>query len=121
VGYTFSLDDETTMLWVIRKKVSGGAMDNQSFLAGARKNLDSLKVLQKTFPVPRQLVSYRAGLPPQLAARIKEVLMRLDKSEEGRKVLQNFERTAKFDELPDQSLNPLLNAEKLIAAEFAAK
>jgi hypothetical protein len=42
----------------------------------------------------------------------------MNQSEEGRKALQEFERTAKFDEIPDQAMAPLLKSMKFIEAEL---
>jgi phosphonate transport system substrate-binding protein len=39
VGYVFSGSDESTMVWVLRKKLQAGAMDNHSFLREAREYL----------------------------------------------------------------------------------
>ena len=118
VGYVFSYDDESTMVWVLRGKVSAGAIDNQNYLKKAGKSLDSLKIIHRTFSFPRHIVSYRSDLSPKLVARIKEVLIKMDQSEEGRKALKDFEKTTKFDELPDQAVTPLLQARKFIAVEI---
>jgi phosphonate transport system substrate-binding protein len=121
VGYVFSYGDDNTMVWVLRGKVLAGAMDNHSYLKEGGKNLDSLKILHRTFSIPRQIVSHRADLPAELGARIKEILIKMDQSEEGKKTLQDFEKTTKFDELPDQSMPPLLKLQKFIDAELEVK
>jgi phosphonate transport system substrate-binding protein len=121
VGYVFSQADENTILWVLRKRVMAGATDEQSYEKEARGNLDSLKVIEISYSLPRHVVSYRADLPPKLIARIKEILIGMDQSEEGRKVLKEFESTTKFDELSDQAMAPLLKSVKLIHAELGMK
>lgn len=121
VGYVFSHDDESTMAWVLRGKVTAGALDNQTYLKEARENVSSLKIVDKTFPIPRQIVSYRIDLPPKLVTRIKEILTQMDQSEEGKKALKDFEGTTKFDQLTDQAMAPLLKAQKFIDAEFGLK
>jgi phosphonate transport system substrate-binding protein len=121
VGYIFSLEDENTMVWVLRGKVMAGAMDNQKYPKEARGNLNSLKTIYKTSSFPRQIVSYRADLPSKLVARIKEILIKMDQSEEGKKALQDFERTTKFDELPDQSMAYLLKLQKSVDSELGLK
>ena len=118
VGYVFTLDDESTMVWVLRGKVISGAMDNQNYLREARGSVDSLKILYKSFSLPRHIVSYRADLAPHLVARIKEILTKMDQSEEGRKTLQDFEKTTKFDELTDHAMAPLLKAGEFISHEL---
>ncbi len=118
VGYTFSWEDENTMLWVFRKKVSAGAIDNQNYVKEAKDNIESLKIIFKSFPIPRQIVSYRADLDQKIVDRIKEILIKMDKSENGRKTLQEFEMTTKFDEIPDHNITFLLDLQKFIDVAF---
>ncbi len=117
VGYVFSRGDENTMLWVLRGKVMAGAMDNQKYPNEARGNLNSLRIVYKSSSFPRHIVSYRADLPVNLVAKIKETLIKMDQSEEGKKLLQQFEKS-KFDEIPDRSIEPLLKAGKFIDVEL---
>lgn len=121
VGYVFTNDNESTMVWVLRGKVVAGAMDHQSYEKEARADLGNLKIIGETFSLPRHIVSYRGGLPAKLVGRIKEILIKMDQSAEGRKTLQDFEKTVKFDELPDQSMAPLFKAGKFIDSEFGLK
>ena len=118
VAYLFSEEDENTMWWVIKGKVTAGAMDQANFEQEAKGEIGQLKILHKTFSIPRQIVSHRADLSEPLVAKIKQVLTQMDKSEEGKKTLQAFERTAKFDELTAQSMAPLVQQHKLIDAEL---
>lgn len=121
VGYIFSNDNENTMVWVLRKKVMAGALDNQSYEKEARGELKSLKILYKTFSFPRHIVSYRADLTALLVAKIKEILLKMHESEEGEKTLKEFENTARFDELPEKAMAPFLKAGKFIDAELGIK
>ncbi|MBI4528089.1 MAG: phosphate/phosphite/phosphonate ABC transporter substrate-binding protein [Deltaproteobacteria bacterium] len=121
VGYVFSYDDENTLVWVLRRKVSAGATDDQSFKSYAKGNLGTLKVIHETFPIPRQIAAYRADLDPKLVARIREILINMDQMPMGRKALQAFERTTKFDELPDQAIAPVLKERRFVDAEFGIK
>ena len=68
--------------------------------------------------VPRHVVSARAGLAQDLLARIKQILTQMDQSEEGKKVLQQFDRTSKFDELSEQNATLIQKIRKLIEAEI---
>lgn len=121
VGYVFSYADENTMLWVLRRAVSAGAMDNQTYFKQAGADLPHLKIIHKSFPIPRHILSYRADLPARLVARIKEVLLRMDQSEDGKKALQDFEKTTKFDELSEQSLAPLLKLAQWAQEDLGAQ
>jgi len=121
VGYIFSLDDENTMIWVVRGKVAASVMDNQTYVKQALPHLKNLKVLYQTFSFPRHVVSHRADLPGDLLAKIKETLIQMDQSDQGKKALEKFERTTKFDEIPEQGIAPLLKAGKWIDAELGLK
>lgn len=121
VGYVFVGDDPNILLAVLKSKVSAGVLNNQNYPKEARGYLDSLKVIYETFSLPRQIVSYRQDLDPKLVARIKEILIKMDQSEEGRKALQDFENTTKFDELPPQAMTQLSNALQFIDAELGIK
>src|SRR5262245_25943012 len=83
----------------------------------AKGNLPSLRVIYQTVAIPRHIISYRADLPLPLVVRIKDILIQMDAMEEGKKVLQAFEGTAKFDEIPAQTMDllsqwiPFINTE----------
>lgn len=121
VGYVFSIADENIMLWVLRKKVIAGAIDDSGYEKEAKSNLNSLKVIEKSNLVPRHIVSYRADLPPKLVTRIKEILTGMDQSEEGKKALKDFESTSKFDAISDQAMVPFLKAMKHFSSELGVK
>jgi phosphonate transport system substrate-binding protein len=121
IGYVFSGDDENTLLWVLRNKVSAGAIDNVGYRRKAGKGMESLKIIHETLPIPRHIVSYRADLPLPWVAKIKETLIQMDRSEIGRKVLKDFEKTKKFDELPSSSMAGLLNAGRYIDSEYGVR
>lgn len=121
VGYVFTYEDETTMIWVLRGKAAAGATDNQKYERDAREKIHSLKVLDRSAPFPRQIVSLRAGLAEKLAARIKEILIGMQATEEGKKTLRDFEKTAKFDEIPAPSLARLTKANKWIGLELGLR
>ncbi len=109
IGYIFSGDDETTTVWVLRKRVAAGALNSKNFKQMAKDGFSNLKVLTETINLPRHVVSHRADLNPELVAAIEEVLLNMDKDEDGRKVLNNFEKTTKFDKF-DSSVDGFTNA-----------
>lgn len=118
VSYTFAGSDENTMQWVLNGEITAGAMDHQRYVKEARARVNEIKILEKTPSVPRHVVGVRGDFPPNLLSRIKEILMRMDRSEGGRKVLQDFEQTVKFDDLTEQNLALAQKLKKLIEAEL---
>jgi phosphonate transport system substrate-binding protein len=117
LGYIFSHVDSNTILLVLNKVAAAGAIDNQKYLT-LQKNLDSLKILHETEAFPRQIVSYREDLPTKLVARVKHLLLSMPRIEEGQQVLQAFEETTKFDEIPDRDLKLVDGLRKHIDAEL---
>ena len=84
-GYTFTGAEENTMLWVLRGKVGAGVIDDQIYANLAGKNLDQLRIIHRTFSIPRHIVSHRADLPPRLVTRIKDILIRMQISADIRR------------------------------------
>lgn len=118
IGYAFSLHDENTVAWVLRGKVIAGATDDYTYQRQTHRFPNSLKVIYTTSSFPRHVVSYRADLAPKLVTKIKEILMQMDQSQEGRSALKEFEGTTKFDELPGSSMAQLLKVRKFVEAEL---
>ena len=118
IGYVFSLHDENTVEWVLRGIVSAGATDDYTYQRQTHRYPNSLEVIHTTSSFPRHLVSYRADLAPKLVTKIKEILIQMDQSQEGRSALKEFERTIMFDELPNSSTAQLLKVRKFVEAEL---
>ncbi|MDJ0717373.1 MAG: phosphate/phosphite/phosphonate ABC transporter substrate-binding protein [Prochloraceae cyanobacterium] len=101
VGYIFSGDDENVIQWVLKGWVAAGVLDNLNFKEIPPQIRAQLKVLARTEAVPRQLVLVREDLDPKLVSAIKTILIDMDKTPEGRDLLQKLEKTTKFDEFPE--------------------
>lgn len=100
VGYLFSDDDRNTMLWVLRKKVSIGTMNETSYKRLAKKRLNDLQVIASSIWVPRHVVSHAPGMKTDLVEAIKKTLIQMHESEEGKSALKGFANTTGFDEFP---------------------
>ena len=116
VGYVFSHGDSNTMLLVLNRVVAVGAIDDQKYRTLA-KNLDSLKVLHETVSFSRQVVSCRADLPAKLVAKVKEIFLNMNQTDDGRKVLETFENTTKFDEIPARDVDLVAGLRKHVHDE----
>ena len=117
VGYVFSHSDSQTIFLVSSGAVAAGATDDQKYLTSAR-NIDSFKIVHETNSFPRQIASHRADLPAKLAMRVKEVLLNMHQSDEGRQVLRAFEGTTKFEEIPARDLELSATLRKQVDAEL---
>ena len=100
VGYVFSNDSENTMFWVLKGKVTAGAVNEEYFGMLAGRRADELRVLYRTKTLPRNIVCARASLDPELMSAIVDVLLSMKDDDEGRSVLQAFEGTTDFDRFP---------------------
>lgn len=104
VGYMFSGDTRNTVAWVLYDRVMAGAIPNSDFNMLKEEQRAQLAIIYESVLIPRHVVAYRADLAPTLAMRIKEILVSMDKTEAGRKVLATFENTQKFDDIPPDSM-----------------
>jgi phosphonate transport system substrate-binding protein len=100
VGYEFSGDDINSLVWVLSGRIDAGAMSYNNLNRLASKQLKKLRVIHSTIAVPRHIVSIRSDLDPVLASKIKNILLQMHSTKRGQKILQQFKKTTKFDEIP---------------------
>jgi phosphonate transport system substrate-binding protein len=117
VGYVFTHGDTNTVFSVMNGEVAAGATDDQKYFTLA-KNLDNFNILHETGLFSRQIVSHRLDLPAPLLKRVREILLHMPQTEEGRKALQAFEGTTKFDEIPVRDLELMTRLKKYVDAEL---
>ncbi len=103
--YRFGYDNETQITWLERGKVQAAAMSEADFNDLASTALTPLRILLTTAEVPYHVVVHRSGLDKPLITRLKMVLQQADQSKLGRVMLQQFERTTRFDDIPQSLLN----------------
>jgi phosphonate transport system substrate-binding protein len=108
IGYVFTTksggDPSNTLEWVLNKKVAAGAAEQQFFVQLPEATRARLTILAETESVARQVVVARSGLEPALLQAITTLLLDMDKSPEGRTVLETFQQTTRFDELSPEAL-----------------
>ncbi len=106
VGYVFSYEDENSIEWLLSGKVAAAAMDNQSFDKLSAEIKEKAIVLAKTEKIARNLVMVRGDLQPDQIDAISSILLEMDRTAEGKAVLEKFAQTTKFDQFPTkESLN----------------
>jgi hypothetical protein len=67
------------------------------------------------------MVAHRASYDPALVAAVRGVFTRMDADDEGRGVLQAFDKTTKFDALPadsDAVLETIAGLANLVAGDL---
>ncbi len=101
IGYIFAYGDENVLAWVLQGKTAGAAIPNHDY-----ENLDSdqksqVVILAETPSVPRHIALASPEMEPELVEKITNLLLEIDQTTEGQSVLESFEETSKFDELPN--------------------
>ena len=103
VGYVFANTDANLAAWVHKRLVDAGGFSDQDWDQLQRVSeafRRDLVVIHTTDPVPRAMELVSAGMPPEVAARLKEVLLGASQDPQAREALRQFFRTTGFYE-PD--------------------
>jgi phosphonate transport system substrate-binding protein len=100
IGYIFTHSTNKSIELVLAGKAAAGAFSNDDYGRLDDKGKAALSVLAETETFPRNLVSIRKDLDNATTQRLKEVLLGMHEDPEGRKILERFDGTAKFDPLP---------------------
>jgi phosphonate transport system substrate-binding protein len=102
VNYSFTGDDETTLVWVLDGKIDAGALNNVALdrLAGARR--DELAIVHRTEAIPRHLVACTATIAPEHQAALRQALFTMHDTAQGRDALAAFSQTSRFDAIGDE-------------------
>jgi phosphonate transport system substrate-binding protein len=108
IGYQFSDDDERTIEWVLKEEIDAGTVDNGIFSKLPKETRERLRIIAQTEKFPRHVVVVRPGMNPQELEKIKSVLINMDKTKEGKTLLQNFDETIKFDDLSGENQEVLM-------------
>lgn len=94
VGYVFSTADNTSIQWVISGKIAAGVIDNITFSRLPEETQAQLKIIGRTEDVPRQLVLVQPNMTPELMEAIRQALLAVEETAEGRAALEAFQTTA---------------------------
>lgn len=101
IGYIFSNDAENTMVWVLKGKVTAGAVNEDYFKALAGSRAGELKILHRSNEVPRNIVCARGDLDPEVVRAVVGVLLGMNGDVTGQEVLASFEQTSGFGIFPE--------------------
>lgn len=100
IGYVFTNSTNKIVDLTLSGKVAAGAFSNDDHQRLPEKTRAEIAILAETESFPRNLVSIRKDLDPKAADRLKDILLAMDQDAEGRKILEKFDNTTKFDLLP---------------------
>jgi phosphonate transport system substrate-binding protein len=120
IGYVFSDGYANSLTWLLHGRADAagvGEHDYERFLA---RETAQLRIVMETPSVPRNLVSARRDLAPAMVARIVELLLELEHTDEGKSMLKALERTTRFDKLTAED-EKNLEAMRRMMKQAAAK
>jgi phosphonate transport system substrate-binding protein len=100
IGYIFTYSTNKIVDLVGSGKAAAGAFSNDDYARLGEHSKTGIAILAETEAFPRSLVSARRLLDPAQLNRLKEVMLAMHQDDEGRKVLEKFDNTTKFDLLP---------------------
>jgi len=100
IGYFFTYSTNKIVDLVGSGKAAAGAFSNDDYARLGEKNKAEISILAETEMFPRNLVSARRDLDPAQLKRLKDMLLAMHQDDEGRKILEKFDNTTKFDLLP---------------------
>lgn len=96
IGYYFSNGDVEEMQAMRDGKAVASAQNDVDFKTLAGDTASDYRFIFSTIDVFRHVVVLRAGLEPKMKDTIKQLLLDMDKTPEGQKMLSDFKKTTKF-------------------------
>jgi phosphonate transport system substrate-binding protein len=99
IGYVFASSGSNIADWVLSRQVAAGTFSDDDYRKLNETRRAEIAILAQTEAFPRHLVSVRKDLDPAVRKDLKEILLSIDRNEEGRRILQQTDNT-KFDLLP---------------------
>ncbi len=108
------------MEWVLRGRVDAGAMSQSNFEKHTKGDRAALRIIVQTHSIPRHVVSIASNVSETLYEPIKVALLDMHRSEKGQAVLKSFERTARFDDIPPETLTILASFRDHVVAVIEA-
>ncbi|NJD77015.1 MAG: phosphate/phosphite/phosphonate ABC transporter substrate-binding protein [Candidatus Methanoperedens sp.] len=105
IGFVFSGNDDNTPIWVIEGKADAGVMSDIDFKKLPDTQKSELRIIDRTTDLPRHIVSRRSDLDPVMVEKIRQILLDMDKDPVGIGIMNDFEKTKKYDEITGDEMN----------------
>lgn len=102
IGYIFAGSELNVSAWVFYGKVAAGALSSLEWISpdvNPETYREEFDIIYKSQKVPRMLVTVSKDLDKKLVARIKEELLNMAQTDEGREALKAY-KIDEFLELP---------------------
>lgn len=115
VGFSFAQGEINVIAWVNRGLADAGAISNLDWDEPDRAAIplkNELRVIHQTEPVIRSLFLARQSLDAELCGRIAAILESMHNTPEGRAVLKEYFKVARFDRLDGDAVKGLETARR---------
>lgn len=118
--YQFSGWDNTSLDWLLSKKVDLAAVSSIFYNDLSNEIKESVRIVRESPKIPRHLMAVRSTIDAEIEDTVIGILMDLETSSEGRAVLREFYNTRRFDPIPYESelRQRILQKLGIIAWEF---
>lgn len=120
VGYVFSEHYSNSLAWLLRGRADAAGVGEHDYERFLQRETAQMRVVLETPKVPRNLVSVRGDLSPALVARVRELLVELERTPEGKALLESLDATTRFDALPAEAEPALESIRRLLRESTAA-
>jgi phosphonate transport system substrate-binding protein len=117
VGYMYG-EDGSALNRLITDRVDAATSVDREVQRLKPEIRETIKIIGRTIPVPRQIISVRKDLDPKIVKALKEVLINMEKDPEGQGVLKRQQNTTNIDEIPPGSLERLKYVERYVFSSF---
>lgn len=120
VGAVFTMSDKASILMLFDGRVAAIATDPQYMTKIENEREGSVRSLGRSITVPRHVVMRSVMMPESRAKLIADILLSMNRSEDGKAVLAQFGKTDRFDAFPDgleATFAPIYAQLRLLEAE----
>ena len=104
VGYVFSNEEVNTAIWVHKKLVDIGALNDHDWHKSdhvPKEYRQDFKIIATSERLPRAIEAVRPGMEQALKDKIKFLLLNIHLAPNADELLHSYQRTSKFEEFDD--------------------
>lgn len=104
VGYVFSKEEINTSIWVYKKRVEIGALNDHDWNKSdhmPQSYRDDFTVLATSKRLPRAVESVRPGMGREVKAKITDLLLNIHSQPNAKNLLNSYQKTSRFEAFDD--------------------